>query len=84
MFSYEKKFNWDGPHEYAYYRHDVNKEEKIFSKRCIGGESVMVWGCFGVHDGPLNLNVRKVHSVVYTDMLKTQLLPLGEDLGGPA
>ncbi len=40
VYSDEKKFNLDGPDGYAYYWHDIRKEEKIFSARVQGGGSV--------------------------------------------
>ena len=50
IFSDEKKFNLDGPDDFAYYWHDLRKEKKYFNKRHNGGGSVMVWaaiGCYG-------------------------------------
>lgn len=46
IWSDEKKFNLDGPDGFAYYWHDLRKEERYFSKRQGGGGSVMVWGAF--------------------------------------
>ncbi|XP_055938024.1 uncharacterized protein LOC129968197 [Argiope bruennichi] len=46
MFSDEKKFNLDGPDGWRYYWHDLRKEPEIFSKRQMGGGSVMIWGAF--------------------------------------
>jgi len=47
IFSDEKKFNLDGPDGCRYYWHDLRKEKEIFSKRQMGGYSVMVWAAFG-------------------------------------
>lgn len=41
IFSDEKKFNLDGPDGYKCYYHDLRKEEKILSRRQMGGGSVM-------------------------------------------
>ena len=46
VFTDEKKFNLDGPDGYQYYWHDLRKEEQVYSKRQMGGGSVMVWGGF--------------------------------------
>ena len=83
VFSDEKKFNLDGPYGYAYYWHDPRKEERIFSKRCFGGGSLMVWGCFGFNGGRLTIISGRIDSVAYTSMLESELLPFGEELGGP-
>jgi hypothetical protein len=83
VFSDEKKFNLDGPDGYAYYWHDLRKEERIFSKRCFGGGSLMVWGCFGFSGGRLTIFSGRIDSVAYTNMLESELLPFGEELGGP-
>ncbi len=47
IFTDEKKFNLDGPDGWAYYWHDLRKNERIFTKRQHGGGSVMIWGGFG-------------------------------------
>ena len=47
VWSDEKKFNLDGPDGFAYYWHDLRKEEQIFSTRAQGGGSVMIWASFG-------------------------------------
>ena len=43
IFSDEKKFNLDGPDGLNYYWHDLRKEKRIFSTRCHGGSSIMIW-----------------------------------------
>jgi hypothetical protein len=80
VFSDEKKFNLDGPDGYAYYWHDLRKEERIFSKRCFGGGSLMVWGCFGFNGGRLTIISGRMDSTAYTNMLESELLPFGEEL----
>lgn len=85
VFSDEKKFNLDGPDGYAYYWHDIRKEEKIFSKRSYGGGSVMIWAGFG-YGGRTNiafLNGKgRLNSAKYTEMLGTYLVPFGRRIGG--
>jgi hypothetical protein len=49
IWSDEKKFNLDGPDGFAYYWHDLRKEELVFSKRHTGGGSLMIWACFNFH-----------------------------------
>ena len=49
MVSDEKKINCDGPDGFAFYSHDLRKEEKVFSKRTRGGASVMVWAAFEIN-----------------------------------
>ena len=46
LWSDEKKFNLDGPDGFRYYWHDLRKNERILSKRQMGGGSVMIWACF--------------------------------------
>ncbi|CDF34675.1 unnamed protein product [Chondrus crispus] len=46
VWSDEKKFNLDRTGGLAYKWHDLRKEKEWFSKRQIGGSSVMVWACF--------------------------------------
>jgi len=52
----EKKFNLDGPDGLAHYWHDLRREERVFSKRQQGGESVMLWGAMS-YFGLSNLHV---------------------------
>ena len=44
IFSDEKKFNLDGPDDFAHYWHDLRKEPQYFSKRQQGCGSVIIWG----------------------------------------
>lgn len=82
VFSDEKKFNLDGPDGCAYYWHDLRKEEKIFSKRVQGGGSLMLWGCFGMNGGRLAVVNGRMNAEKYTELLESELLPFGMDLGG--
>ena len=84
LFSNEKKFNLDGSDGAAYYWHDLRKEEKIFSKRQQGGQSLMVWAGFG-YRGQTNIACPKgrMNATAYQDLLDIHLLPFGEAIGGP-
>ncbi|CAH2087962.1 unnamed protein product [Euphydryas editha] len=44
IFTDEKKFNLYGPDGYAYYFHDLRKEEMYLSRRHSDLGSIMVWG----------------------------------------
>lgn len=46
VFSDEKKFNLDGPDGSRFYWRDLRHEPRYFSKRNLGGESLMVWAVF--------------------------------------
>jgi len=82
VFSDEKKFNQDGLDGCAYYWHDLRKEEKIFSKRVQGGGSLMIWGCFGMNGGRLAVVNGRMNAQMYTELLESELLPFGVDMGG--
>ena len=77
IFSDEKKWNMDGPDGYAYYWHDLRKENLIFSKRSRCGGSLMVW--IGVSfDFKAHLYVldKTFTSAEYTLVLNTCLMPV--------
>jgi len=76
VFSDEKKFNLDGPDGFAYYWHDLRREEKVFSKRQNGGGSVMVWGGFSFN-GKTALAILdgNQNAEDYTNTLQEYLLP---------
>jgi hypothetical protein len=42
VWSDEKKFNLDGPYGFHYFWHVLRKEQKILSKRALGGGGVTV------------------------------------------
>lgn len=83
IFSDEKKFNLDGPDGYAYYWHDIRKDEKVFSSRVQGGGSVMIWGCIGYNFGRLALVTTRMNAERYTEILESELLPFAPEIGGP-
>lgn len=43
VFTYEKKFNLDGPHELSAYWHDLRRDPEVFLTRHQEGKSLMVW-----------------------------------------
>lgn len=70
IFSDEKKFNLDGPDGYAYYFHDLRKEEKFLSRRQMGGGSLMIWGCIGYKKtGSICFLPTKVNAEYYKNIL---------------
>lgn len=84
VFSDEKKFNLDGPDGWKLYWHDLRREKEIFSKRQLGGGSVMVWGCFSFNGvGPLAIISERLNSEGYRAILDKCLVPNGEAMGGP-
>ena len=84
MFSDENKFNLDWPDGAVYYWHHLRKEEKIFSKRQLGGQSLMVWAGFGCR-GHTNIAFTegRMNATDYQDLLDIRLLPFREAIGGP-
>ena len=83
MWSDEKKFNLDGPDGFSYYRHDLRKEQEIFSTRAQDGGSVMIWASFGwggkssicFVDGRMN-------AMGYREVLRHHLVDIGDSIGG--
>lgn len=77
IFSDEKKFNLDGPDGWAYYWHDIRTEEKLFSKRQMGGEYVMVWSSFSYYrQGSMVFLDGRINAAKYCSVLQDHLLPL--------
>lgn len=83
VWSDEKKFNLDGPDGFAYYWHDLRKEEQIFSTRAQGGGSVMIWASFG-WGGKSSLCFinGRMNSNGYREVLKNHLIDIGNTIGG--
>jgi len=72
-FSDEKKFNLDGPDGFSYYYHDLRKDERILSRRQMGGGSVMVWAFIGYEKkGDIGFLPKKVNSQCYNQLLEQQ------------
>lgn len=83
VFSDEKKFNLDGPDGFAYYWHDMRKEERVMSKRQKGGGGVMVWGAFSEKGvSKLAVLVGNQDSKKYVETLKNYLLPYSQTVCG--
>jgi hypothetical protein len=75
LFSDEKKFNLDGPDGFKHYWHCNDDNFKSYSKRQCGGNSIMIWGCFG-YGGKLKLQLIKgrANAVCYQNLLETARL----------
>lgn len=54
IFSDEKRFTLDGPDGYAFYFHDLRKEEKFLVRRHSRAGGVMVWGAIS-YNGQIDL-----------------------------
>lgn len=79
IFSDEKQFNLDGPDGYSYYFHDLRKEEKILSRRQMGGGKVMVWASIGYKKkGNLIFLSSRVNSTEYKNLLEEQKLTFND------
>lgn len=76
IFSDEKKFNLDGPDGYSYYWAGLNTKEVVYSRRAMGGPSVMIWGCFN-YSGKSELAIIEgnIDSNKYQNILENYLIP---------
>ena len=81
--SVTKKINLDGPDGWAYYWHGLRREPREFFSRQQGGGSLIVWGafCFNGTTDIAFLDGRQT-SEDYQNVLKSNLLPIGNILGG--
>ena len=83
IWSDEKRFNLDGPDGFAYYWHDLRKDELILSKRHSGGGSVMIWACFSYHGkSTLAFVKQRMNQYSYQNVLENYLLPFKNEFGG--
>ena len=81
IFSDEKKFNLDGPDGLSYYWHDLRKDEKILSRRQMGGGSLMIWGAFSERGtSTLAIISGRQNSTKYIATLENYLLPFAEEM----
>jgi hypothetical protein len=72
----KKKFNLDGPDGYFYYWAGLYTEEVVYSRRAMGGLSMMVWGCFNYSGkSELALIDGTIDSKKYQSVLEEYLLP---------
>nr|CCA27188.1 hypothetical protein K07C6.14 Caenorhabditis elegans [Albugo laibachii Nc14] len=81
LFTNEKKLNLDRPDGWQYYWHDIRKNPETYSKRVVGGGSVMVWA--GVcHNGKTNISFLegKQTAVKYTQTPLKYLCPFLQEL----
>lgn len=84
IFSDEKKFNLDGPDGYHFYWHDLRKEEKILSRRQMGGGSLMVWAAIGwKNNTEIIVCSSKMNQENYKEILQENILGKGYHLAGP-
>ena len=65
-FSDEKKWNLDGPDGYRYYRCELTKKPKYFTKRNFKGGSLMVWGAISSSGWLLRTSVSIYASELYS------------------
>lgn len=76
IFSDEKKFNSDGPDGYSHYWAGLNTEEVVYSRRPMGGPSIMIWACFNYWGkSKLAFINGTVNSEKYQEILQNFLLP---------
>lgn len=76
VFTDEKKFNFDGPDGWRYYWHDKRRKKSVFTKRQMGGGSVMVWAGFG-YTGctPIVFMNGRYDSIRYIALLRDEFSP---------
>ncbi len=81
IFSDEKRFNLDGPDGWAYYWHDLRKDELVFSKRQQGGGSIMIWLAFSWDRAtPVVFVEENITATRYKNILSTYLTPMVDAL----
>lgn len=80
IFSDEKRFCLDGPDGYAYYFHDLRKEERFLTRHHRREGGIMIWGAISVR-GPVELKFIEgtQTGVRYRDMLE-EVKPLVEEI----
>lgn len=82
VWSDEKKFNIDGPDGFAYYWHDLRKNERIFSKRQQGGGGVMIWASFSSNfKSKLTFVEGKLDAKGYQNLLKNHIEDISKSFG---
>lgn len=83
IFSDEKRFNLDGPDGFAHYFHDLRKEERILSRRHMGGGGVMLWAGIGYRGVTEVKFINKtMNSKIYIDLIDEQLTKFGQTISG--
>ena len=79
IFSDQEKFNLDGPDGIQCYWHDLRKEEQVFSRRPLGGKSVMIWGAFSMNGKAESVVMEgRQNAQKYVEVLEMSLLPFAE------
>ena len=84
IFTDEKKFNLDGPDGFRYYWHNIRMEEQFFSKRQMGGGSLMLWCGVGWNGktAPVVLKGKQKASD-YVKTLENHLVPFAHEIAYP-
>ncbi|KAF0727040.1 hypothetical protein Ae201684P_015816 [Aphanomyces euteiches] len=73
--------NLDGPDGCQYYWHDIRREPEKFSKRVLGGGSVVVWAAVAANGkSKIAILEGKQDSSKYIETLKEFLLPFVEEV----
>lgn len=73
----------DGPDGYAYYFHDVRKEQRFLTRRHSRVGGVMVWGAI-CYNGPVSFTIveGKQSAQSYKNLLETQRATISEKMNG--
>ena len=83
IFSDAKKFNFDGPHGFGYYSHNMWKEEYLLRKRQQEEGGVMEWGGNGYNrEMELQFITKQLKSEAYVKMISEQIQTSAKRVAG--